>query len=66
MPVNIGGTGPFKRDLNGERGHPQKPWRRPELQKLAIAATSGAGAPKGQFNEGSGVGKGDSGPTPVS
>jgi hypothetical protein len=38
-----------------------KQWRRPVLRKLAISATEGA-AGKTQGNEGSGGGKGDSGP----
>ena len=42
----------------------RKEWVRPELRKLAIAAT--ANNTTKNFNEGSGGGKGDSGPTPVS
>ena len=39
-----------------------KTWERPTLRRLPIAATAGAG----EFNEGGGKGKGDSGPNPVS
>jgi hypothetical protein len=40
-----------------------KQWRRPVLRKLAISATEGS---KHAGNEGTGGGKGDSGPGPVS
>jgi hypothetical protein len=40
-----------------------KQWRRPVLRKLAISATEGS---KGDFNEGVGVGKGDSSHTMIS
>ena len=40
-----------------------KQWRRPVLRKLAISATEGA---KGNFNEGTGQGKGDSSTTTIS
>jgi hypothetical protein len=43
---------------------PSKQWRKPELRKLSIAATSSA--TDKFFNEGSGQGKGDSGPNRVS
>jgi hypothetical protein len=44
----------------------RRAWLRPELQKLPIATTAGPVKTKGDFNEGQGQGKGDSGPTPVS
>ena len=39
-----------------------KTWDPPTLRRLPIAATAGGG----QFNEGSGKGRGASGPSPVS
>ncbi len=53
-------------NMSPERKMTGRPWVRPELRKLPVSATAGAGGGKGQFNEGQGGGKGDSGPTPIS
>jgi hypothetical protein len=59
----VGPMGPNRDEIAGKSA--PKKWHRPTLRKLPIAATAGA-ATKGTFNEGQGVGKGDSGPTLVS
>ena len=57
----VGGDSTRGNNKGGREGTPRE-WSPPTLRRLPIAAT----ANQGQFNEGSGKGKGSAGPSPVS